>query len=363
MNLSLVGNPNRSVPTPGSASVLGCSRRRVRAWAAREPRARFEPIELALPPLAADEVEVEVLATGLCHSDLSMWRNAWGRTRYPLVPGHEIVGRVVAIGPQALGLELGMLVGIGWYRRSCLSCPACRAGDLNHCQKLERLLIDGHGGVSERVRCHWAWALPLPAALDPLKAGALFCAGITAYAPIARHVRPIDRVGVVGIGGLGHLAVLFARASGCEVVAIVRDESQLPDALALGAQRAFLSASSAADYRRLGPLDVVLVTTEAELPWAHLLEALGPRGRLHWLAMRCDPVPVIPAELVPRALTVSASPLGRPDEIEQMLRFCVRHGIEPIVERWPMSGVSEALERLATGSVRYRAMLYRDFEP
>lgn len=190
----------------------------VRAYAAPAPRAPFSIIELRWGALPDDEIEVVVEACGLCHSDLAMWRNDWSRDHFPLVAGHEIVGRVVALGRDTHGLELGQRVGIGWFRKSCLSCAACRRGDLQHCVALQRLLVDGHGGFAERVRCHWAWALPLPAALDPRSAGSLFCAGISVYAPIARYAHPSHRVGVVGIGGLGHLAVRLLRASGCEVV-------------------------------------------------------------------------------------------------------------------------------------------------
>ncbi len=349
--------------TTGALSEASALRQRsgvVRAYAAPAPGANFELTELHWGALLRDEVEVAVEACGVCHSDLAMWRDAWSRKRFPLVAGHEVVGRVVALGKDAHGLEIGQRVGIGWYRRSCLVCSACRCGDLQHCIALQRLMIDGYGGFAERVRCHWAWALPLPGTLDPACAGSLFCAGITAYAPIARHVHPSHRVGVVGIGGIGHLAVRLLRAWGCEVVAIVRDEDQAYAAQRLGAHRSVLSGAQADDLRRVGALDLLLIATSANLPWPSLMGMLAPQGRLHLLAMGCEAIPLVPAELIPRALTVSSSPLGRPDEVLQMLSFCARHGIQPQVERLPMSRINEAFAMLESGDVRYRLMLTPD---
>jgi uncharacterized zinc-type alcohol dehydrogenase-like protein len=353
---SMAGCETQGVPGGG----FGIPARRIWAYAAEAPLAPFRRIELDWPPLPADEVEIEVESCGLCHSDLSMWRNAWGRTRYPLVPGHEIVGRVVAAGPATVGMRPGLRVGVGWYRGSCLACPACRAGDLNHCERLERLLIDGHGGFAERVRCHWAWAMPIPETIDPARAGPLFCAGITAYAPIARHVHPSHRVGVVGVGGIGHLAIRFLRASGCEVVAFVRDDAQADDARALGAHRVVRSDVGSRGYRATGPLDVILIATAARLPLERLVETLAPQGRLHWLGMACEPVALVPASLIGRALTWSGSPLGRPDELLRMMSFCARHAIAPVVERLPMSRIDRAFDRLAAGRARYRIVLERE---
>lgn len=334
----------------------------VRAYQAVAPRAPFERAETYWGELPEDEVELVVEACGLCHSDLAMWRDDWSRRSFPLVAGHEIVGRVVALGRDARGVELGQRVGVGWFRKSCLVCTPCRRGDLQHCVALQRLVVDGSGGFAERVRCHWAWALPLPGVLDPRSAGSLFCAGITAYAPIARHVHPSHRVGVVGVGGIGHLAVQLLRAWGCEVLAVVRDDAQAEAALQLGAHRAVLSGTSAENLRRAGGLDFLLVTTAAPLPWPALLGMLAPQGRLHLLAMSCEAIPLVPAETIPRALTVSSSPLGRPEEVLQMLMFCARHGIAPQVQTLPMRRLGEAMDMLERGDARYRLMLTPDFD-
>lgn len=346
---------------PSTLLSATSSARRVQAWLAKAPAAPLQRGELSLSELPADEVEIEVEACGLCHSDVSMWRNAWGRGGFPLVLGHEVVGRVVARGAQVPALYPGQRVGVGWYRRSCMACQACRRGDLQHCELLQRLLTDGHGGLAERIRCHWAWAFPIPAALSPQRAGSLFCAGITAFAPISRYAHATHRAAVVGVGGLGHLAIRFLRAFGCEVLAIVRDQAQARDALALGAHQAVSLAAVEHGSVPRQAVDLMLITTGAKLPWPALTSLLAPQARLHLLAMQCEALPIAPAALIPQAITISSSPLGRPDEVTAMLSFCVRHDIQPIVECMPMHEANSALRRLESGDVRYRIMLLPDF--
>lgn len=331
----------------------------VLAYVAEGSGQPFAKTQVRLPALADDEVEVTVEYCGLCHSDLSMWMNEWGKTRFPFVGGHEIIGRVTGMGSAARGLQPGQRVGIGWYSGSCLTCGPCRAGDLNHCQSIRRLIADGYGGFAQRVRCHWAWAIPLPEALDPALAGPLFCGGLTVFSPIYRYAHPTHRVGVVGIGGLGHLAVRFLRAFGCEVSAFVGHESQITEALELGAHRAWHPASDWSSLRKQAPLDLMLITTSAALDWRKLMQALGPRGQMHFLGMGCDPIPVTPPDFV-GGLRMSGSPLGRPEEILKMLEFCTRHRILPQVEHFPLSQINQAFEHLRSGKPRYRIVLHND---
>jgi uncharacterized zinc-type alcohol dehydrogenase-like protein len=170
---------------------------------------------------AGEEVEIAVQTCGICHSDLSMLQNDWHMTKYPLVPGHEVTGKIVAVGEQVKKVRVGQTVGLGWNSASCMACEQCLGGNQNLCAKAEGTIVQRHGGFADRVRAHWAWAVPLPEGVDPAKAGPLFCGGITVFNPIVQFdVRPTDRVGVVGIGGLGHMAVKFLNAWGCEVVAL-----------------------------------------------------------------------------------------------------------------------------------------------
>ncbi|MEY4765113.1 MAG: hypothetical protein RI907_1786, partial [Pseudomonadota bacterium] len=210
----------------------------VRAWAAQEAAKPLVRFDYTPGPLGAEEVEIQVEHSGLCHSDVSMIDNEWGFSAYPIVGGHEVVGTVVALGSQAKGLKLGQKVGVGWMASSCMACQPCLGGEPHLCRSGVPTIVGHHGGFAERLRAHWLWACPIPEGLNPAKAGPLLCGGITVFSPFLIHdIKPTARVGVVGIGGLGHLALKFARAWGCEVTAFTSSDSKRDEAMALGAHR------------------------------------------------------------------------------------------------------------------------------
>lgn len=330
----------------------------IRAWAADAPGAALQPFSYAPGPLGAEEVEIEVEYCGICHSDLSMLDNEWGMTAYPFVPGHEAVGRVVALGAQARGLAIGQRVGIGWNRGSCMHCHPCLGGDQHLCAEVEATIVGRHGGFADRLRAHWAWAIPLPEGLDPAAAGPLFCGGITVFSPLVEHgVRPTDRVGVVGIGGLGHMAVRFLNAWGCEVTAFTSSEGKRDEALALGAHRVVASTDSKAIRQLAGSLDFVLVTANVPLDWNAFIGTLAPKGRLHVVGAVLEPIPVPVFALMMQQRSLSASPTGSPTTMATMLDFCARHGILPQVEHFPLSRVNDAMQHLREGKARYRVVL------
>lgn len=330
----------------------------IRAWAAPAARQPLAPFEYDPGPLGGEQVEIRVEHCGLCHSDLSMIDNDWRRSGWPLVPGHEIVGTIVEAGPQVKGLARGDRVGLGWFAASCMHCAQCLAGDHNLCRSAEETIIGRHGGFADRVRGHWSWAVKLPAGVDPASAGPLFCGGITVFNPIVQlGIRPTDRVGVVGIGGLGHLAVKFLAKWGCEVTAFTSSEAKRAEARAMGAHHVVTSTEAAA-VKRLGPsLDFILVTVNVALDWSAYLAVLKPRGRLHFVGAVGAPLPFAPAQLMGGQKSVSASPLGSPATIATMLEFCARHAIAPTVETFPMAQVNAALAHLRAGRARYRIVL------
>jgi uncharacterized zinc-type alcohol dehydrogenase-like protein len=335
---------------------------KVRAWAALGPRQQLEKYTYDPGPLGDDEVEIAVEYCGVCHSDLSMIDNAWRFTTYPLVPGHEAVGRIVALGPQAGGLSLGQRVGIGWANRSCLHCAPCLSGAQHMCDASQATISNHPGGFAERVRAQWAWAVPLPAGLSAAVAGPLFCGGITVFTPFVEFgIAPTSRVGIVGIGGLGHHAVKFARAWGCEVTAFTSSPGKAQEALALGAHRVVSSTDAAAMAALAKTLDMVIVTVNVPLDWQAIVATLAPHGRLHFVGALLEPVPVKVFSLLDGQKCVSGSAIGSPANMAKMLDFCVRHKIEPQVEHFPMSRVNEALEHLRAGKARYRIVLDADF--
>jgi uncharacterized zinc-type alcohol dehydrogenase-like protein len=327
-------------------------------WAATAAKAPLERYQYDPGPLGAEEVEVAVEFCGICHSDQSMIDNEWGNARYPFIPGHEVVGRIVRVGEQVRGLALGQRVGIGWYKGSCMHCSSCMEGSHQLCPTVKPTIVGSHGGFADRLRAHWAWALPLPEGLDPSAAGPLFCGGSTVFAPLLEFdVKPTDRVGVVGIGGLGHLALKFLNAWGCDVTAFTSSLSKQDEAKQLGAHRVVASNDTAGLKAIAGTLDFLLVTASADLDWTSLLATLRGKGRLHFVGIVPSAIPVHVFNLIPRQKSLSGSPVGSPSSMATMLEFCARHNIQPQVEVFPMSQVNQAVQHLRDGKARYRVVL------
>ncbi len=333
----------------------------IRAYAAQKPGATLEMFEYDPGALNPDEVEIAVETCGVCHSDLSMLDNDWGMTAYPFVPGHEIIGKVAAIGDQVTRVKVGDTVGLGWYAGSCMTCHQCMSGNHNLCASNEGTIIGRHGGFADKVRCRESWALPLPADLDAKKAGPLFCGGITVFNPVMEFgVKPTDKVGVIGIGGLGHFALQFLNKWGCEVTAFTSTEAKAEEARKMGAHKIVNSRSSDELDAIAGTLDFILSTVNVELEWDKYLAALGPKGRLHTVGAVASPIPVQAFGLIGGQKSLSGSPLGSPATTSKMLEFCARHGIEAVTEHFPMSKVNEALDHLRAGKARYRIVLEND---
>lgn len=327
-------------------------------WAAKAPGAPLEQYEYDPGPLGAEEVEIAVEYCGICHSDQSMIDNEWGNAKYPFVPGHEAVGTVVRLGEQARGLKLGQRVGIGWHKSSCMHCASCMDGAHQLCPTVKPTIIGGNGGFANRMRAHWAWAIALPDNLDPSLAGPLFCGGSTVFAPLLElGVKPTDKVGVVGIGGLGHLALQFLNAWGCEVTAFTSSMNKQDEAKRLGAHKVVASTDSAAMKAITASLDFLMITASADLDWNALMATLRGKGRLHFVGIVPSAIPVHVFNLIPRQRSISGSPVGSPAIMAQMLEFCARHQILPQVEHFPMSETNAAIQHLRDGKARYRVVL------
>ncbi len=331
---------------------------KVNAYAALGAKAKLEPYTYELTELGPEQVDIKVSYCGICHSDLSMINNEWRNAQYPLVPGHEIVGVVVAAGTMVKNIKVGDKVGVGWFSESCMSCSECMQGAQHLCRSTQRTIAGTNGGFADYIRAHWAWAIPLPDGIKLDKAGPLLCGGITVFNPIiAAGVLPTHKVGVIGIGGLGHLALKFLKHWGCEVVAFSSTESKKDQILAMGATKVVNSRSRDELRTIRGQLDFIINTTNVTLDWSSYLKALGSRGKFFNVGMVLEPMAIPSGLLISGEKIVGGSPVGSPDLISKMLEFCVRHNIYPEVEEFPMEQVNDALAHLEAGQARYRIVL------
>lgn len=335
---------------------------KIRAWAAQGPKQALVPYEYDAGELGPDEVEIQVENCGLCHSDLSVLNNEWGISSYPIVPGHEVIGSVVALGEHAKGLSIGQRVGLGWTAASCMHCRQCLSGNQHVCAEALPTIVGHYGGFAERVRGQWDWVIPIPEGVDVSAAGPLLCGGITVFSPLYTFgIRPTQHVGVVGIGGLGHMALKFASAWGCEVTAFSSSMAKYEEAKSFGAHHVVSSRDAEAVRALANSFDLLIVTVSVPLDWPAMVAALAPRGRLHFVGVVPEPVPITVFDLIGAQRSVSGSPTGAPVAIAEMLDFAALHNISPQVEHFKMKDVNKALDRLRAGEVKYRIVLDADF--
>jgi uncharacterized zinc-type alcohol dehydrogenase-like protein len=332
-----------------------------KAWVAKAAKQPMVLESVDLGPLGIEDVEVAVEYCGLCHSDVSVLNNEWGISQFPAILGHEVTGRITAMGPNAKGLKIGQRVGVGWNSASCMYCHQCMSGSHNLCPQVEMTIVGHRGGFATHIRSHWAWAIPLPENLNVVEGGPLLCGGITVFAPLMMYAKPTDRVGIIGIGGLGHMAVKFAHAYGCDVTAFTSSESKFEEAKGFGAHHVVSSRDSAAIKKLAGSFDLLISTVDVKLDWDTIIAALAPNGRLHIVGVVLEPIPVSAFSLIAKQRSVSGSPAGSPVAIETMLDFAARHDISPQTEHYPMSKINEAFARLESGKARYRIVLDADF--
>ena len=340
---------------------LSSASKSYQAWVARSPKQPMMLETLDPGPLGAEDIEVAVEHCGLCHSDLSVFHNEWGVSQFPAVLGHEVIGRVTAVGPNAKARSVGQRVGVGWFSGSDMHCRQCMSGNHHLCPQAQATIIGHRGGFASHVRAHWAWVMPLPEKLNFADAGPLLCGGITVFSPLMMHAKPTDRVGIIGIGGLGHMAVKFAAAYGCDVTAFTSSEGKFDEARGFGANHVVSSKDSAAIKNLAGRFDLLMSTVNVPLDWDAMMNAVAPNGRLHNVGAVLEPIPVSAFSLILGQRCVSGSPTGSPTAIESMLDFASRHNIAPQTEHFPMSKINDAFARLQAGKARYRIVLDADF--
>jgi len=333
--------------------------RRVDAYAAREAGASLAPFDYEPAALEPHDVEIEITHCGICHSDIHLIDNDWLTSKYPLVPGHEVVGTVARKGAQVTHLEGGARVGVGWQCGSCLECEWCERGAENLCANIVETCVGRHGGFADRIIVDSRFAFAIPDALSSEVAAPLLCGGITVYSPLREYARPDSRVGVIGIGGLGHLAIRFARAFGCEVTAFSSTAAKEEEARAHGAHHFVSSVEDPALKAQGESLDLIISTVNSPLNWKRYVSALRPHGVLSFVGALAEPISIHTGMLMAKSRSVTSSPIGGRSAMRKMLDFAARHGIGAQVETLPMSEVNTALDRLRRNDVRYRFVLER----
>ena len=330
----------------------------IKAYAAFKAQGELKPFEYDPGELGDNQVEIDVDYCGICHSDLSMINNAWELSSFPIVPGHEVAGRIAKIGKNVTNFKVGESVGLGWHAGFCNTCKQCGAGDHNLCATASGTMISRHGGFADKVRADANSVVVIPAGIDLESAGPLFCGGITVFNPLVQYnISPTAKVGVIGIGGLGHLALQFLNAWGCEVTAFTSSEAKKEEALRLGAHHVLDTHNDIAVEAAAGKFDLILSTVNVKLNWDLYLSTITPKGRLHYLGATLDSLDINVFSLLMQQRTVSGSIVGSPDTIAKMLEFAKLHNIKPQVEVFKMEDVNTALEKLRNGNVKYRLVL------
>lgn len=340
----------------------------VRAYAAQSSTSGVAPFSIDRRELRPDDVDIAIEFCGVCHTDIHFANNDWGATIYPVVPGHEIIGRVRAVGDQVTGFAVGDRVGVGCLVDSCRDCGSCHDGLEQYCENGMVMTYNGEdrhdgtptfGGYSERIVVSDRFVLKVPDALDPAAAAPLLCAGITTYSPL-KHFRVGEghRVGVVGMGGLGHMGLKFARALGADVTLFTRSGSKVNEAKRQGAHHVVISTDESQMKATAGQFDYILDT----VPVAHdvnpYLAALKRDGTLIMVGMP-EPIspPVDGGALIFARRRIAGSLIGGLPETQEMLDFCAEHDIVCDIEMLDISKINEAYERMKKGDVRYRFVI------
>src|SRR6266404_1591003 len=338
-----------------------------KAYAAQSATSALAPFQLQRREVGPYDVQIDILYCGVCHSDLHQVRNEWHNTIYPCVPGHEIVGRVVKVGREVKKFKEGELAAVGCMVDSCRTCSSCRAGYEQYCEyglvltyNSEDRHLGGvtYGGYSEAIVVDEAFVLRVAENLDPAAVAPLLCAGITTYSPL-RHwkVGKGQKVGIVGLGGLGHMAVKFASAFGAHVVLFTTSANKTSDALRLGADEVVISKNDAEMQKHAGSFNFILDAVSAEHDLNAYLQLLKLDGTLTLVGAPEKPAPVYAFNFLMKRRRLAGSAIGGIRETQEMLDFCAKHGITSDIELIPIQKVNDAYERLLKSDVKYRFVI------
>ena len=340
---------------------------KIRAWGAPAAGQPLEPLTIDRREPGPHDVVLEVLFCGVCHSDIHQVRDEWGPGIFPMVPGHEIVGRVTKLGSDVSKFAIGELAGIGCMVDSCRTCASCREHVEQYCETGGSPTYNGtemdrktptYGGYSTQIVVDENFALRIPAGLDPAAAAPLLCAGITTYSPLRQAgCKPGDRVGVVGLGGLGHMAVKLAASMGAHVTVLSTSADKAADARRLGAHDFVVTKDGTAFEKLAGQFDLVVDTVSAPHDYNAYLGLLRPRGTMMIVGAPPTPTALHAFALIAGGKKLIGSQIGGIAETQEMLEHCAAHGIVSDVEIIPIQQINEAYERVLKSDVRYRFVI------
>jgi uncharacterized zinc-type alcohol dehydrogenase-like protein len=336
-----------------------------RSYAAQTAKAPLAPFSIERREPGPQDVLMDILYCGVCHSDLHQARDEWGGGIFPMVPGHEIVGRVAKVGSAVTRFKAGEAVGVGCFVDSCRECAPCRSGEEQYCDRCvttyngrEHNGTPTYGGYSTQVTVDQSYVLRIPDSIPLDRAAPLLCAGITTFSPLRHYgVKAGDRLAVVGLGGLGHMAVKFGKAMGAEVTVLSTSPSKRGDALSLGASH-FAATSDKDTFKKLaGHFDFILDTVSAPHDYNAYLNLLKVDGTMILVGAPEAPTPVSAFPLLLRRRKLGGSLIGGIRETQQMLDFCARQGVASDIELIPIQKINEAYERMLKNDVRYRFVI------
>lgn len=327
-------------------------------YAALSKGASLEPYTFEPSELGPSDVEIKISHCGVCHTDIHLIDNDWGFSRYPIVPGHEIVGTITAIGSLVKRLRPGQRVGVGYQSDACLECDRCVKGDENLCKRSVPTCVGRPGGFADLIRVNSHFAFPIPDKIPSEAAAPLLCGGVTVYSPL-RHfgVLPAMRVGIIGVGGVGHLGIQFAHAFGCEVTAFSTTPEKEPEARALGADRFICIRDNAAMASANDSLDFILSTVHADLNWMQFVTMLRVDGKLCFVGGPNQPISIPAPLLLMARRSICGSLIGSRAMMHETLEFAARHGIQAKTEMMPITDVNTALDKVRRNRARYRMVL------
>ena len=330
----------------------------IKAYAAMSKGSSLELYEYEAEPLKPNEVNIKVESCGICHSDISAIDGSWGISKYPMVAGHEVIGEIIGTGSDVSLHKIGDRVGLGWHSGYCNNCEQCDAGDHNFCSSTKKTVFSQHGGFAEQVTADQVSVISIPTGVKHEDAGPLLCGGITVFTPIVEfNINKNHKVGIIGIGGLGHLALKFYKALGCHVTAFTNSNDKDNLLKSLGADEIVSSTDKSKIKNLGGQFDLIISTVNVKLDWNLFLSTIKPRGRLHFVGAVLAPIETSVFSLMSGRKSISGSPVGSPNNIRKMLDFCVQHNISPMTEHFKFSEINSAIEKLRNNRIRFRAVL------